>query len=288
VYINNVGWVTPSGYTQVASQQTTNYSCYGYSAAYGSGTTTPASLAVTPPAPPTVLIAASSTSITTAHSTSVTADFAAGSGDALTADNIDEPYGTGIGASTNLDPSKTIVFAPTLAGTYTFYAMATTDAYPNWASYASMTVTVTAAPSCTPAYTCSGNTIEYTNAYCQVSNVNSCVSPSFCQAGSSSCLYPVITFNQSGNYTGNLQLIPNLLQSGETTQVHWSVSNAQSCTVTGTNGDSWTGLSSPTNGETSKHITSQTIYTLSCTAYASNPSIDENETVNVVPTFEEK
>ena len=65
-----------------------------------------------------------------------------------------------------------------------------------------------------------------------------------------------IALNQSGNYTGNLQLIPYLLQSGETTQVHWNVSNAQSCTVTSTNGDSWTGPSSPTNGETSKPITS--------------------------------
>jgi len=283
--------------------------------------------------------------------------------DALTQDNIDEPYGTGIGASTTPDVSKTVTFSPTSPGTYTFYGLATTDYYPSWATYASTTVTVAAGPSCslslspstvssrqtstlsysssnatsfsisgigsktadatgsvsvspsqtttytgtasvghtvqntcsatltfacTPAYTCSGQTIQYTNSSCQVSNVTSCVSPAFCQAGSSSCLYPAIIFNQSGSYTGNLQLVPNLLQSGETTAVHWSVSNAQSCTVTGTNGDSWSGLSSPTKGETSKPITSQTIYTLACTAYGSNPNVSETATVNVTPVYEEK
>jgi len=140
---------------------------------------------------------------------------------------------------------------------------------------------------CTPAYSCSGETIQYTNASCQVSNVQSCVSPAFCSAGSSSCLYPAVGFNPSGSYSGNLQLIPGLLQSGETTLVHWSVSNARSCTVTGSNGDSWSGLSSPAKGETSKPIVSQTTYTLSCTAYSTNPGVSETETVNVTPAFRE-
>jgi hypothetical protein len=94
--------------------------------------------------------------------------------------------------------------------------------------------------------------------------------------------------NPSGPYTGQLQLIPSLVSPGESTQVHWNVSNAQSCTVTGTNGDSWTGLSSPAGGETSKPITTQTIYTLSCQAYGTNPSLKESETVNVTPVYLEK
>jgi DNA-binding beta-propeller fold protein YncE len=299
VYIENVGWVNASGSTQVASQQTASYACYGYSAAYGNGAwdTTNTTLTVTLPSAPSVTVSASSTSIYTSQSTNVTAVFAAGSGDQLTADNIDEPYGTGIGATTNPDASKTVTFSPTQAGTYTFYAMATTDAYPTWAAYASTTITVLAAPSCTAAtsYSCTGSgnsvitqTSTSTNCAVTVTNISTCTSPQFCQSGSNQCLAPAIAFNQSGNYTGNLQLIPTLLQSGETAQVHWSVSDAQSCIVTGTNGDSWTGLSSPTNGETSKPINSQTIYTLACVAFGNNPNLTEMATVNVAPTFEEK
>jgi len=296
VYINNVGWVNPSGSTQVASQATTDYSCYGYSASYGDGTTTTASLTVTPPSSPTATISASSTSIQTGQSTNITADFSAGSGDTLTADNIDSPVGTGLGATTNPDASKTIAFSTTTAGTYTFYARATTGYYSTWTTYATTTITVTSPPTCTPStvYLCGGAGNETiiassTDAQCNHTQTSgtTCASPQYCQAPSSSCLAPAIYFNQSGNYTGNLQLTPTLVQSGETTQVHWSVADAQSCTVTGSNGDSWTGLQSPAGGETSKPIPSQTTYTLSCEAYANNPNITETETVNVTPVFQE-
>lgn len=138
---------------------------------------------------------------------------------------------------------------------------------------------------CTPSYSCSGQTIQYTNSSCQVSNVTTCTSPAFCEAGSTICLYPTISFNTSGsNLTGHLQLIPNLIRSGATTTVDWSVSNAQSCSVQGTNGDSWNGLS---GSYSSKSVTSQTTYTLSCLAYGSNPGVDEMQIVNVVPVFKE-
>jgi len=221
----------------------------------------------------------------------------AGSGDALTADNIDQPYGAGQGATTNPDASKTISFSTTTPGTYTFYALATTDAYPSWTTYASTTITVLAAPSCTAAtsYSCTGSgnsvitqTSTSTSCAVTVTNLSTCTSPQFCQSGSSQCLAPAIAFNQSGNFTGHLQIVPNLLGKGESTQVYWNVSDAQSCQVTGSNGDSWTGLSSPTKGETSKPITSETTYTLSCTAYGSNSNVSESQAVNVTPTFEEK
>ena len=269
-------------------------------------------------------------------------------GDTLTADNIDQPLGTGLGATTNPDASKTITFTPSSPGTYTFYGRATTGYYPSWTAYASTTVSVTAGPACsislspsaispnqssTLTYASSGatsfsisgvgtetpdstsstqvsptTTTTYTGTAGANTATSTCSSDAQCllrpylhlfrQHHSvhqlllsglkrccvrfsavlpsrlfSSCLAPAITFNQQGEYTGDLQLVPNILQSGEVTQVHWSVSDAQSCTVTGTNGDSWTGLSSPTNGETSKPITAQTTYTLSCTAYGSNPNV---------------
>ena len=273
-----------------------------------------------------------------------------------------------LGATANPDASKTIVFSPTQAGTYTFYAMATTNYYPSWTAYASTTVTVTAPPtvtltangqyptltipqgtrwtaawnssnatscsgsyvstngqgsgtlpltadqpgskllgiigtltvsctgtggttsktvtvnqSCTPAYTCSGNTIQYTDSSCNVTNVTSCVSPAFCSTGSSICLYPAITVGTGGS----LALSPDIVKSGASTKVSWNVSNAQSCTVTGTNGDSWTGLSSPSGGETSSPIKGQTTYTLSCIGYSPNPNLSQSETVGITPLFQE-
>ena len=354
VYINNIGWVGTSGSTQVASQQTTDYSCYGYSASYGDGSWYSASLTVNAPPSPSTSISASPASIRVGQSSAISATYAAGSGDALTADNIDSPVGTGLGPNTNPGP-KSITFTPSSAGTYTFYARATTDYYSSWGTYNQTTVTVTnppptatlsASPSsitrggsstlswsstnatsctgsnfstggatsghvsvspaqtttytgsctgaggtsnfnaavsvtCTESWSCSGQTIVQTNPDCSTTNLPACISPAFCQNGSNQCLYPTISISRQ------LQLIPNLVSSGETAQVYWNVSNAKSCTVTGTNGNSWSAASSPANGDTSKPITAATTYTLSCTAYGANPSVTESETVNVAPVYKE-
>ncbi len=168
------------------------------------------------------------------------------------------------------------------SGSFSGYAWGSTNV--GWVDFE---YAKTAYGTCTPSYPCSGNTIEYTSSSCSTSAVTTCVSPEYCQSGASACVVPVITFNSSGNFTGNLQLVPSIVRTGEVTQVHWNVSNAQSCTVQGTNGDSWTGLSSPTNGETSSPITAQTTYSLSCQAYAGNPNVDESMTVELTPRYEE-
>lgn len=357
MYINSIGYVSGSGTTSVPSMSSTDYSC---SAANGSATsTTPATLSVSAPPSPATSIAASSTSIYAGQSINVTADFAPGSGDALTADNIDEPVGSGQGGTTNPDASKTIIFSTTTPGTYTFYSRAETDYYTSWTTYSQLSVTVKAAPSCsvtlsptsiaqgssstltysssnatsfsinnvgsktadtsghvtvnpsqttdytgtasasgvsnqcpaslsvscTQSWSCSGSTIVQTNTDCSTTNLTTCVSPQYCQAGSNSCLYPTISFNSSGNQTGHLQLLPNVVHGGNSTTVAWNVSDAQSCAVTGTNGDSWTGLS---GSATSSPIASQVTYTLSCQAYGSNPNDTETQTVTVAPTYQEK
>jgi hypothetical protein len=153
----------------------------------------------------------------------------------------------------------------------------------------SSAVPVTIGVTCTPTYSCSGQTIQYTNSSCQVSNVTTCVAPDFCSPNSSSCLVPSITLVPTGNYTGALQISPNIVHPGNSVQVHWNVTDAQSCTVTGSNGDSWSGLSSPNNGETSAPIVSQITYTLSCQGYsgAAPPSIVDQEDVTITPTFKE-
>jgi hypothetical protein len=97
---------------------------------------------------------------------------------------------------------------------------------------------------------------------------------------------------------GHLQVNPVLIRSGSTVSVYWNVSNAASCSITGTNGDGtgvnstgiWDTLSSGVSGETSSPIEQRTIYTLTCTGLsgASPASASESQTVNVVPVFQEE
>jgi hypothetical protein len=66
--------------------------------------------------------------------------------------------------------------------------------------------------------------------------------------------------------------------------LYWDVSNVSSCTVTGNNGDSWSGLS----GETSSSpIIQQTAYTLACTPLEGASFSPETVTINIVPVFQE-
>jgi hypothetical protein len=85
-----------------------------------------------------------------------------------------------------------------------------------------------------------------------------------------------------------LKAVPALVHSGAVTTVSWTSQNTTSCTVHGTNGDSWTGTSS--SGKTSTPIIGQTTYTLHCNALAgvTPSSIDKSVIVNIVPTFNEK
>ena len=87
--------------------------------------------------------------------------------------------------------------------------------------------------------------------------------------------------------SATLSASPKLLRIGKTSVLSWSSTNASSCTLVGTNGNSWSGTSS--EGETSTPIQSQTIYTLHCVGVSgSMPStIDKTETINIIPTESE-
>ena len=129
--------------------------------------------------------------------------------------------------------------------------------------------------------------------------LEACQSGYTCSAGA--CLAPPsivfipFTANDHGSpsgtfeATGHIKAVPSLLQSGGTTWVYWNVNNATSCTVTGSNGDSWTGLSSGVSGLQTSPITGQTTYTLRCDALlgAIPPTITEVDTVNLVPIYRE-
>lgn len=100
-----------------------------------------------------------------------------------------------------------------------------------------------------------------------------------CSSGSCGVIIP--------NPVVNTWLVrPLLVRSGNTVSVSWSVDNVQACTVTGSNGDSWSGASGT---KTSSPITGQTIYRLSCTPLvgASGSPVNQSSTVNIVPIFNE-
>lgn len=84
-----------------------------------------------------------------------------------------------------------------------------------------------------------------------------------------------------------LRAIPSLVRQNNSTKVNWSATGVVSCTVTGTNSDSWNGLTSPVGGETSRPITGETKYTLSCRD-ARGDTHSRQVTVRILPTFQEK
>ncbi len=157
---------------------------------------------------------------------------------------------------------------------------------------------------CSDSYACRGDDLYHTDANCNAAFVESCAFG----CGGSSCLgppspefTPFDATSPSGGFraSGHLQVHPTLVKSGDTSQVYWNVSKVSDCTVTGTNGDSWTGPFSGTAGKTTGHISNQVTYTLTC-YYLSRSSSDgvggprgaqafsEQATVNVVPFFQEK
>lgn len=134
-----------------------------------------------------------------------------------------------------------------------------------------------------------------TNASCQVTVTNTtCTAPQFCSSGSPVCLWPAPAPTPTGTFTGNLEARPKLVPKNGSTTIAWNIANVTSCTVIGTNGDSWTGVSSASASCVNKSgtacvsgtISSQTLFTLSCVALDSS-NYRQTQTVNVVPTFEE-
>ena len=145
---------------------------------------------------------------------------------------------------------------------------------------------------CAVSYSCSGQTIQQTDVSCNVSNVTTCISPTFCSAGSSVCLYPQVEYAPDGH----LAVRPAIVHAFLTAHVRWNVSNVSSCTVTGTNGDTWTVAGNAGNDWTSTSgspgmvtspVTAPVTYTLTCTGLDGQQTTPESATVSVIPIFEE-
>jgi hypothetical protein len=132
-----------------------------------------------------------------------------------------------------------------------------------------------------------------------VADGTACTPGAYCQGNDlkDNCTGEVIEACAWGCFSGRcnpvpspnatLKAVPSLVKQDSTTLVSWSSQYATACTVSGTNGDSWTGL---TGSQTSSPIHSQTNYTLNCTGEegADPSSVQKSVIVNIAPTFEEK
>ena len=96
------------------------------------------------------------------------------------------------------------------------------------------------------------------------------------------------TCNPVPSPAATLSAVPLLVHQGLTSVISWTSTNAASCSVTGSNGDSWTGLSSA--GTTSGAINGQTAFTLHCVGYAgaNPPAVDKSVNVGLIPEFIEQ
>ena len=162
--------------------------------------------------------------------------------------------------------------------------------------------TCTQTTSCTPAYTCSGNTIQYQAADCSTYVTATCDATQQCVAGSSTCVARAIGFLSStstsdgtggqGGLTldGHLLASPKLVHKGDTTHLYWDVGNAKNCSLSDGTLTLSTALTAGTAGLVTPPIQQQTTYTLFCNGFsgASPASINETQTVNLIPAYQEQ
>lgn len=130
--------------------------------------------------------------------------------------------------------------------------------------------------SCTAGNECIGQNLYARDASCSATLVQTCGYG----CGGGACIIPPPSL-------ADWRILPVLVRKNATVQVIWNGQNVSSCTVSGTNGDSWTAAS---GNQTSGPIPAQTVYTITCQGVAgSSPaSISSTITVNIVPEFIER
>ena len=334
-------WFLPSGSPTWYPSTSRSYHCYGYNSSTGQSGSWSSWASVTVIPPPTATISASPASINVGQSTTITATYAAGTGDTITGTAINQPYYTNVTPTTPVTP-RTYNFSPSSPGTYTFYAFVNTPRY-SWYMAKSTNVTVSAAANCTQdgvtvahngsrkfykdndvsqgesceaasntltrtctngdlsgsdqyqwancacsstpstIYSCDGNTIieRITDDKCNVSTdppYATCIPPNSCVPNSSVCVPPPVT--------GTLNVSKRVVRSGESMTVSWASEHAVTCTVSRTNGPSWSGK----EGSYPTAINAQTTFTLTCDGGDDDALEDDlldSETVDIAPTFEE-
>jgi len=154
-------------------------------------------------------------------------------------------------------------------------------------------------PPCTYLPYCDGLIPRVRNTDCSITTYPACgylCSAGSCQSPPAAQFIPFVGIRDDDSTfqaTGDLQVIPNLVQQNDTTLVYWKVANVSICTVTGSNsqtldpGCSGTICYSGDHGQPTIKIKAQTYYTLSCTSLpgATPPTISESDVVNITPLY---
>ncbi len=296
VYINNVGYVGSSGATGVNPSSTTDYSCYAQGSG-GSNGWHAATLTVYQPC------SWNSGSVTNGNSVTAYQASTVAYNNTCTSQTRTCSNGTLSGSYQYASCSVTPAASCTVNGTTvasgqsaTFYTqqVAPTGQVCSSVSQSRTCTNGTLSGSssyqygsctCAPLYSCSGNTVTYTNASCSTATTAVCTAPNYCSPGITTCVSPVPVFNASSNTTGHLQVKPQIVPLSGTATVLWNVSNVSGCTVTGSNGQTWSTLS---GANTTLPISQQTTFTLACTPYSGQTFTPETQRVNVVPRFQEQ
>jgi hypothetical protein len=177
-------------------------------------------------------------------------------------------------------------YGPILASNGTFSGYAWGSDVVGWTSFAYATSSYTP---CVPnSNVClDATTLRHYNADCTYTDAVCQFAAYGYGCSGNACLVPPNP--GPGTVTDGIIATPRLVRAGNTVQISWDVVNADpaSCTVTGSNGDFWSGLASAT--VTSGIINSQTTYLLHCEGSAVDIlTYDAQTTVSIVPTFKEK
>ena len=132
---------------------------------------------------------------------------------------------------------------------------------------------------CAPTYTCTDTqTSQHTDQWCAVTTTT-CGAGQACSATTGQCV-------SAPAPAGAITFSSTRVTSGETVQISWTSTDTLSCTLSGSNGNSWNGGS--TGGPvTSTPITGAVTYTLRCTDLAGNQRTIDVETIRITPTVQE-
>ncbi|PCI27642.1 hypothetical protein COB52_04575 [Candidatus Kaiserbacteria bacterium] len=93
----------------------------------------------------------------------------------------------------------------------------------------------------------------------------------------------IVTPPALGDTDISLKAKPSLVGKDQSTTITWASVESTSCSITGTNGDSWSGRSGRVD---SSPITEKTVFTLSCTD-SGGETIKDVETVYISPAWQE-
>jgi len=188
--------------------------------------------------------------------------------------NSDSSSGTNF--STNGSTSGSVSVSPL---SNTTYSLSCSNGTGTTQQTAASSCNVTIAPACDALGNCPV-TPTTTSVLCDTPGCTTVIPPVTCDALGNCTPVNVV----SGPLTAIITAKPSLVNMGKTTTIMWNVGGAESCTVSGSNGDQWNGTNTPS------HITSpiqgETTYTLTCVS-PTGESITNNTKVYIVPSWQQ-